>query len=150
MSLVPDFQPSRALSTALADELPNTRRARVLYLASSLANDALAAELRRRGASVTQLPAYRTATEPLDSMTLEEVMRADAVTFTSASTARAMAEALGSNVLPGDVRLVSIGPMTSAAVTEFFGRLDGEAAEPTLEDMVKALESALPGVSQWA
>ncbi len=145
MSLVADFEPSRALGSALAEELPNPRRARVLYLASTLANDSLAAELRKRGASVTQLSAYRTATEPLDQLAIEEIFEADAVTFTSASTARSMAEALGSNELPERLKLVSIGPLTSAAVMEFFGRVDGAASEPSLEQLVKALEQALPG-----
>lgn len=146
-----DFEPSRALGLALAEELPSPRKARVLYPTSSLANDSLAGELRARGASVTQVVAYRTVAELLDVHAIEALASADAITVTSSSIALALAEALAGNSLPG-VRLVSIGPRTSATMQECLGRVDAEAADQSLRGLTEAvLEALVPGsIPPWA
>lgn len=134
-----DFIPSRATSTVLAEELPRVNGARVFLPVSNLTDTRLASALRRRGAKVNQVAAYETIPQPLDAARLREVAEADAVTFTSASTARYLHEALGGRELPASARLVSIGEQTSKAVIEHFGRVDHEAAEPSLDALVEAL-----------
>jgi uroporphyrinogen III methyltransferase/synthase len=138
-----DFVPSRATSTLLGEELPDVNGARVFLPVSNLTDDRLAMALRRRGAKVNQVAAYVTTAEPLDEERLREVAEADVVTFTSASTARFLREALVGSPLPATARLVSIGEQTSRAVIECFGRVDREAAEPLLDALVAAVVEVL-------
>lgn len=141
--VVPDFQPLRATSETLAQELPRASGARILLPLSSLADDRLARGLRERGAHIEQVAAYETFAQPLAEHQVRDVVEADAITFTSASTARNLRSALGGvNVRP-ETRLISIGRQTSDAVRECFGRIDAEAPEPSLDALVEATREAL-------
>lgn len=99
--------------------------------------------LRARGAHVERVDAYDTIPETLDPATIARVQAADAITFTSASTARFLRQALAETVLAPGVRLVSIGPATSAAVRAAFGRVDAEAPEPSIPALVGAVLEVL-------
>ncbi|MCC6381189.1 MAG: uroporphyrinogen-III C-methyltransferase [Dehalococcoidia bacterium] len=141
--LRPDFLPSCSSADALARELPDVAGTLVLLPLSALAGERLASSLRARGAVVEQLDAYTTLPQPLDDERLRALAEADAVAFTSGSTARALHAALGSAPLPASAKLVTMGPQTSAAVHAVFGRVDAEAREPSLSALVAALEEAL-------
>ncbi|MEO6399112.1 MAG: uroporphyrinogen-III C-methyltransferase [Tepidiformaceae bacterium] len=141
--VIPDFQPARATSEALGETLPQVSGARILLPLSTLAGDHLAQALRGRSAHTEQVAAYETLLEPLDDGRQHEVLRADAITFASASAVRNLAEALGESHLPLAVKLVSIGTRTSDAVRSFFGRLDAEADAPNLDALVDATRQAL-------
>jgi uroporphyrinogen III methyltransferase/synthase len=138
-----DFVPSLATSSGLAGQLPLAQGARVLIPHSSLSEDELAAGLRARGAAVTQLVAYDTVRESLDETRRGDVLSADAITFASASSARNLKEALGDAELTPATRLVSIGPKTSGAVAEHFGRVDAEARTADVDALVTATMEAL-------
>ena len=138
-----DFSPTRATSACLAAELPDVQSRRVVLPVSALTDENLAGALELRGARVEQIVAYDTVLEPLDDERRREVAEADAVTFTSASTARNLREAFGGSVLAANTRLVSIGPRTSEAVMAEFGRVDREAREPSLESMAEAVVETL-------
>lgn len=102
--------------------------ARVLLPHAEGARDALTAELRKAGADVTEVPAYRTvkilpgeAGEPdLHKMLLEG--RVDVVTFGSPSTVKEFAEAYGPDVV-GDllkgVVVACVGPVTAQAASGY-------------------------------
>ncbi|GIW13668.1 MAG: uroporphyrinogen III methyltransferase [Tepidiforma sp.] len=139
----PDFLPSRATSACLAAELPRASGARIFLPISALAGPELEDALRARGAHVERVDAYDTLPEPVPPDLAERLQSADAVTFTSASTARFFHAALGEARLPASLRLVSIGPATSAAVREAFGRLDAEAAEPSIPALIAAVLEVL-------
>lgn len=141
--LRPDFVPSKATAEALAAELPMVPGQRILHPASARSDGRLAATLRGRGATVEQVIAYENRTVPLDDERRREVAEADAITFTSASTARNLRAALGETAIPAAAKLVSIGPQTSVAVLEVFGRVDREAAQPDLDSLVDALTEVL-------
>ncbi len=141
--VVADFVPSKATGECLGHELPRVHGARIYLPVSSLSDTKLADALRARGGHVEQVAAYETLGAPLDAEGVRAVQTADAVTFTSASTARFLREALGGAPLPPAARLVSIGPRTSEAVVEAFGRVDREAAEPGLAALVEAVVAAL-------
>lgn len=141
--VLPDFQPARATSEALGESLPRVSGARILLPVSNLTDDRLAQSLRKRGAHIEQLAAYETLFEPLDGERCRQVLAADAITFTSASTARNLAEALGAATLPEKAKLVSIGSRTSEAVRNVFGRVDAEADEPGLDALVEATRRVL-------
>jgi hydroxymethylbilane synthase len=117
------FQPSYSDSTALALELPVTRGDRVLVVRGDLADEALAAALRARGAEVDDVIAYRTREAPEASRSLLRGALADgpidAVVFTSGSTVRglvSLARAEGLEV--ASIPSVSIGPETAAAARD--------------------------------
>lgn len=141
-----DFVADGGTGASLGTELPVREGDRVLFPASSEASDEMERLLKERGAYVWRVTAYRTEPAPLDAATLAAVREADVVTFTSATTARFLARALGGTPLPERVRLVSIGPSTSKAVVDAFGRVDAQARTPTLTALVEAVCEVAP----WA
>ena len=143
--VIADFSPSNATSSCLAAELPRVAGARVLLPASSLADSTLADGLRKRGALVETVTVYETVPRTLAPEQARAICEADAIAFTSASTARFLAAGLSANGASATVngRLLSIGPRTSAALREAFGREPLEAAEPSLDALVTLASGAL-------
>lgn len=109
--------------------------------------DLLARQFRARGATVVEVPAYesrcprglpRAAAEALDQG------RVAAVTFSSSKTVRHTAALLSQRFGDGwlqrlqPVKVVSIGPQTSAACRKKLGRVDAEANPHDLEGLVAA------------
>lgn len=114
------FEPSRSDGATLAAELPIGPRDRVLVVRGDLADGELVAGLRRRGATVDDVVAYRTHEAPGASRApLRSAMEAGpfaAAVLTSGSTARglaalARAEGLDATSIPA----VCIGPETAMA-----------------------------------
>jgi uroporphyrinogen III methyltransferase/synthase len=138
---IADFVPPEASGSALGEHLPRVQGARILLPVSTLARTALEDTLRRRGAHVERVEVYATVPAPLDASRVVEVACASAVTFASPSAVRALAAALEGAPLAG--KLVSIGPGTSDAVREAFGRIDAEARERTAAGIAAAVEEAL-------
>ncbi len=141
--VTPDFQPERATSESLAKTLPSVSGARIFLPVSNLTDDRLAQGLRKRGAHIEQVVAYETLAEVLDEERRRQVLSADAITFTSASAARNLAEALGEAKLSPAVKLVSIGEQTSESVRAGFGRVDVQAQQPALDSLVEAIQKVL-------
>lgn len=141
--IIPDFVPERATSESLGKEIPDIEGRSVLLAVSSLAGPELAETLASRGANVLRVDAYDNTAQPLNTGQLSDLAAADAITFTSASTAKNLRAALGEAAAPAEARLVSIGPRTSDAVRECFGRLDAEALEPSLDALVDAVVKVL-------
>ena len=101
--------------------------------------------LRERDAEVDSVAFYETVREEPDPAALEAVREADYVTFTSASTVRNLTEALGGG-LPAGARVVSIGPITSAAAREAGIEVADEAERHDLDGLIEALlRGRLPG-----
>jgi uroporphyrinogen III methyltransferase/synthase len=65
--------------------------------------------------------------------------RADFVTFTSSSTVRFFMDGLGGRPLPNGARVISIGPVTSAAARAAGLEVDAEAARHDVDGLVEAL-----------
>lgn len=139
----PDFVPSKATSAMLAAEVEGVRGARVLLAVSALTDDRLLQALRARGALVEQIAVYDTVAEPLDEERRHEVLAADAVVFSSASTAQNLRSALGAAKLRPTTKLISIGQQTSASVLAAFHRVDAEAVTPSLDALVEATVEVL-------
>ena len=102
------------------------------------ARDVLPEWLAERGAEVEDLALYDTVREQPDEAAVEAALGADYVTFTSASTVRNLSEALGER-FPGAAKIVSIGPVTSAAAREAGHEVAIEAAQHDLDGLVSAL-----------
>lgn len=125
--VLPEFGAADGIGEAI-DAKRATAGQRVLLVRPDHLRDVLAADLMRRGASVTDLVAYRTIPESPDSEAAQRLYRMlldgaiDAVTFTSATGVRRFAELFGreqaADLLHATL-VVSIGPVTAAAAAEF-------------------------------
>jgi uroporphyrinogen III methyltransferase / synthase len=132
-----DIVPERAVAESLVDALAERPVRRALIARAEQARDVLPDALRARGAEVEILALYRTVAEPLDERTRTATLGADYVTFTSASSVRFFLDAVGGSV--AGPRVVSIGPITSAALREGGVEVDVEAQHHTPDGLVAAL-----------
>ncbi len=105
-------------------EIP-IRGKRVLIPRSNLAiGDVLAKSLRNRGARVDEIAVYETVPVKISAARVRRAVHgADAVTFTSASTARSFLESIRSAKVPvksvlNGTAVVAIGPATAKALKE--------------------------------
>jgi uroporphyrinogen III methyltransferase / synthase len=162
--ILADVLPERAVAEGLVDALdgldPPVRRA--LIARASEGREMLPDALRARGAEVDVLALYETVADAPPASVIREALTADYVTFTSASTVRFFLRAAGATENDDDgrdptaraaasatengrrglapsTRLVSIGPITSAALREHGLEPDVEAAEHDVEGLVQAL-----------
>jgi len=110
----PDVIPAAATQEGLLEALGEVAGARVLLATAEGARDVLERGLRERGGEVTVLHLYRTESEPVD---VEAVLGCDLVTFASSSTVVSVLVGLPPAVRR-EVRAVSIGPVTTAALRE--------------------------------
>lgn len=139
-----DYVPQRYVAEAIVEGIDDVAGQRILLPRADIARQALAQELRARGAVVDEVTAYRTI--PVDSP--EEARQTlldagvDIATFTSSSTVRNFAALLG-DVAPGEVLrntlVACIGPITAQTAEELGIRVDVVAQEHTIEGLVQVI-----------
>jgi uroporphyrinogen-III synthase len=118
----------------------------VLLPRSDRATEELPSMLRKAGANVTEVIAYRTAgPESADASLVAAICggKADAVTFFSPSAFREFQNLAGEGVPAGwnsRVALAAVGPVTAQAIRAAGWPLAVEAAEATTASLVAALE----------
>ena len=146
----PDFIPSCFTSATVADELcagEDLSGKHVLLPRADIATDVLPDALQARGARLTRVVAYRTIPCDCDPELIAALAegRIDAVTFTSASTADNFIRALDrAPARPHpSVRMVSIGPVTSARMRELGLPVTIEADPHDLSGLAAALVASL-------
>jgi uroporphyrinogen III methyltransferase/synthase len=142
--VVADVVPERFVAEGLLEALANAPVRRALVARAAEARDVLPEGLRARGAEVDVVALYETVAEPLPQAQMAAVRSADYVTFTSSSTVRFLFDSLGDGTRLG-ARLVSIGPVTSAALRERGLEPDVEAARHDIEGLVEALVGDVAG-----
>jgi uroporphyrinogen-III synthase len=127
---------------------------RVLLARAKVARDVIPRELRRLGAQVDVVEAYETVVPKNSRARLRKLMRDPArrphiVTFTSSSTVRNFLALLGKGSASDlkNVRLASIGPVTSATLREHGLSADLQARHYTIPGLIKAITRTL---SSWA
>jgi uroporphyrinogen III methyltransferase/synthase len=128
------------LDSLVAHDLAN---ARILIARAAVARDLLPTELRRRGAQVDVVEAYRTV-PPADLAARAAAIIArqpDWITFTSSSTAQNLIDAIGADALRA-TRCASIGPITSATLRRNGITVAVEATRFTVPGLVEAILSA--------
>ncbi len=136
--VVPRRSVAESLVEALADVPVEGRR--VLIARAGEARDLLPDTLRGRGATVDDVALYDTVVEPLSEDQRTALAGVDYVTFTSASTVRNLVGSLGSERAALDgARIVSIGPVTTAAVRELGLDAHVEAERHDVGGLVEAL-----------
>ena len=141
LAIRPDLVPDRYDADALADAFGNVAGRSFLLLRADIGRRSLVETLRSRGATVEDVAVYET--KPADALpddVLARLSEADAITFTSGSTATNFA-ALAA--VPPTAKLVSIGPTTSAAMRAAGLRVDAEADQATLDSLVDAVRAIL-------
>jgi uroporphyrinogen III methyltransferase/synthase len=135
-----DIVPERFVAESLVEALGEVEvdGKRVLVARAADARDVIPEHLRGRGAEVDVIALYETVREEPKAEAIEAAQGADYVTFTSSSTVRNLTEALGER-FPSDARIVSIGPVTSEAITEAGLKVDVEAKRHDIDGLVVAL-----------
>jgi uroporphyrinogen III methyltransferase/synthase len=139
--LVPDEYRSEALAAALAGRAAGSR---VLLARADRGRDVLPDELAKV-ADVEQVACYRQVDVPIEAALIGALRRGEEnyVTLTSANIARAFLRPLDDScrdrIRSGDVRLVTISPVTTAAVKEFGLPVAAEATTYTVDGLVYAL-----------
>ena len=144
--VVPEASPE-SVADAMTGVAPIDGR-RVLIVRPDHVHGALASDLERHGASVTDLIAYRTAPASPDSPGAQDLYRRlldghiDAVTFTSPTALRRFAVLIGEEQaadLLNTTTVVTIGPVTAAAAAEMGVRAPLVARSYTVDGLVQAL-----------
>jgi uroporphyrinogen III methyltransferase / synthase len=138
--VIADIVPERFVAEALVEALAGVELdgRPALVARAAEARDVLPDALRRRGAAVDVVALYETVAEAAQPEALSAAREADYLTFTSSSTVRNLIGALGDGV--GErARIVSIGPVTSAAAREAGLTVDVEAERHDPEGLVEAL-----------
>jgi uroporphyrinogen-III synthase len=147
IGLTVDLVPPQYIAESLAEALmPEAAGKSFLLPRAAEARDTLPEALIAAGATVTIAEAYRNQTPPESIPALQQLFSApenypDAITFTSASTARNLMALLevANLTLPPNITLASIGPITSQALRTLGHEPTEEAAEPTIPALVQSL-----------
>lgn len=153
--LIPDEFRGEAAAEALIGALGSAiSRARIAIPRAEIARDALPDALRRAGASVDVVSAYRNLARPEDQAKIAALLRGgdiDVVTLTAPSTLRSVLDALDGDVTPlRSVALASIGPVTTEAARTAGVEVALTASTYTEAGLCDALlEHAAQGPRPW-
>ena len=147
IDLTVDLIPPQYIAESLVEALtPYAANSRMLLIRAEQARDILPEALIAAGAAVTIADAYRSQTPPDSIPALQQLFSTpascpDAITFTSASTARNLIELLQAAelTLPAKIVLASIGPITSQTLRDLGYIATIEAPEPTIPALVQSL-----------
>ncbi len=147
-----DLVPPRYVAESVAETLRDrVAGSRVLLARAAIARDVIPDELRRLGATVDVIDAYRTVVPAESAGLMRSVFGnsplPDAVTFTSSSTVTnffSLLREAGPDLLPPEVRALSIGPITSATLRESGWEPAAEADPHDVDGLVQAALRALP------
>jgi uroporphyrinogen-III synthase len=119
---------------------------RVLLVRARVARDVIPRELRKAGAQVRVVEAYETVVPRSSRVRLRSALknprrRPHIVTFTSSSTVCNFAALLGARQTAGldEIRLASIGPVTSSTLRKLGLRVDIEAKAFTIPGLIEAI-----------
>jgi uroporphyrinogen-III synthase len=147
VDLVPPQYVGESLAEALLPEAPGKS---FLLVRAAEARDTIPEALTAAGATVTIAEAYRNQLPPDSIPALQHLFATpanypDAITFTSASTARNLCALLeaANLALPPNITLASIGPVTSQALRELGHPPTIEAPEPTIPALIQSLQNRL-------
>ena len=147
IGLTVDLIPPRYIAESLAEALlPEAPGKSFLLVRAAEARDHLPETLTAAGATVTIAEAYRNQLPPDSIPALQTLFASpetypDAITFTSASTARNLFDLLeaANLTLPPNIALASIGPITSQTLRDLGHEPTIEAHEPTISALVQTL-----------
>lgn len=146
-----DLMPSECRVDALVTALRGTgslKGARILLPRADIGRDVLAGELRRSGAEVREVTAYRMLLVDAESHEGPDVYRmlldkqVDVVTFTSASTVKAFVQLYGAEPaadLLNSTIVAAVGPVTAEAAEQYNIHSTIVPQEYTIPGLVQAI-----------
>lgn len=145
-----DVVPKEYVAESVVRSLKNkVKGKRVLLVRATVARDVIPRELRKAGAHVDVVEAYETVVPQSSRARLRAALkypkqRPHVVTFTSSSTVRNFVELLGPahrarHKALAEIRMASIGPVTSATLRELGLPVDIAAKEFTIPGLVAAI-----------
>ncbi len=143
--VIPEEFRGEGAALAIAETDPHLDGAAVLLPRAAVARDALPRMLSERGAKVDVVPAYETVgPSEDDAMALRDAIHrrlVDVLTFTSPSTVREVAAALGehADAVASGFTVACIGPVTAEAARERGWPVHVTPAEYTARGLVDAL-----------
>jgi uroporphyrinogen III methyltransferase/synthase len=148
-AIVPDLVPEDARAEGVIAALTPMlgARARVLMPRAEVAREVLPDSMRKAGAEVDVVPAYRNlppeATQAARIRELVDPAESDAVLFTSSSTVRNLVDLLGERAAGrlNQLALFSIGPITTKTASDLGLRLAATSSESTIESLVESLRA---------
>jgi uroporphyrinogen III methyltransferase/synthase len=146
-----DLEPAEYVSESIVPALRQVgdlTGKRLLLPRADIAREVVADELRKAGADVTEVTAYRTVLAEIERegdpdiyrMLLET--RIDAVTFTSASTVKNFVQVFGADQAADLLRktaVASIGPVTAEAAEQYGIKTSIMPKEYTIPALVEAI-----------
>jgi uroporphyrinogen III methyltransferase/synthase len=142
-----DFIPGIFTGRELGRQLithTNLNNKKVLLLRSKIASNELPKILEKAGAEVNDIAVYTAESQKCESKWLiEEIKedRIDCLTFASPSSVNAFFEQIqGDLINSSNVKIASIGPVTSECLKTCGVRIDIMAAEHTLDGLIDAIE----------
>jgi uroporphyrinogen III methyltransferase/synthase len=140
----PAHVPGRADGADLGDTLPDVDGKRVALVRASAAGDDLPGRLRRRGAAVEEITAYRTVEGPAASAEKLRTALADtdlgAVVFASGSAVRGFLGLGGTPHVPA----ITIGPRTTSSARGRGFTVIAQADAQNVSGLADAVVRALP------
>ena len=149
VKLMPEEYVAESVVKALAGQVKGKS---VLLVRAKVARDVIPRELRAAGAEVDVAEAYETvlpvhAAERFREHLVDGRLQADAITFTSSSTARNLAAVVPTGLSPKSVLagviVASIGPVTTQTLGELGVKADVEADSYTISGLICALTNSL-------
>lgn len=135
---MPEEYVAESLVKAFGKEELSFRR--ILLPRASVARDLVPLELKRRGATVDVVEAYRTVAPDNSADRARDVLarKPHWITFTSSSTVKNFVSIAGRGALEG-IRIASIGPITSETLHEQGLHIDVEAKPHTTGGLIDAI-----------
>ena len=137
-----DFMPSEFVAEAVAREFPEDPTGRyILIPRARQAREALPEALAQRGAHVRTVAAYETLLDDSEARRVKELLDSggiDIITFTSSSTVRNFTKLAGT-LLPSNIKIACIGPVTAQTARECGLEPDIVADTYTIEGLVEKL-----------
>jgi uroporphyrinogen-III synthase len=149
VDVMPEQYVAESVVASLRDQV---KGARVLLVRAKVARDVIPRELQGAGARVDVVEAYETVVPESSRSELAAVLRdpqrkPHVIPFTSSSSVTNFIELLGKDhanaTLLRDVKLASIGPVTSTTLRELSLPVAVEAREFTIPGMVEAIVKAV-------
>jgi uroporphyrinogen-III synthase len=136
--IYPRYMPDEYVAEAITAGIGDVGGARILLPRAEIARETLAVELRRKGAIVDEVAAYRTILAKPDQHAMDDLQRGiDAILFSSSSTVRNFLELAGGDT--GHAVIACIGPITAQTARDLGLRVCVVATEYTLDGLVQAL-----------
>jgi uroporphyrinogen-III synthase len=145
--LVVKFIPSQFTTEQLGKELENIKNKKILLARSDIASKQLAKDLQTKGASVTDIPIYKTEYSTNSDLGIDALLQndeIDAITFTSPSTITGFFKRVTN---PQTIehalaaKVVSVGPVTTKTAKNAGFKDIYTAKQFTTDNMIEVLQT---------